>query len=156
MVGERVLCKVSPMKGVMRFEKKYKLSLRYIGPFEIVQHIGEVAYELALSPSLSGVHPVFYILMLGWCSYDLIDSKVEIQRDRFSEDSIEASSDLGGDLGDRVGLAEWISPGWSFNLMYFGGFDPCPPSLYLLVDAGIYKVRVMRCQTPQHPMPYGH
>ena len=48
MVRERVLLKVSPMKGVMRFEKKGKLSPRYIGPFEIVERIGEVAYQLAL------------------------------------------------------------------------------------------------------------
>ncbi|WMV55112.1 hypothetical protein MTR67_048497 [Solanum verrucosum] len=64
MVGERVLLKVSPMKGVMRFGKKGKLSPRYIGPFEIVEHISEVAYELALPPGLSGVHPIFHILML--------------------------------------------------------------------------------------------
>ena len=64
MVGERVLLKVSPMKGVMRFGKKGKLSPRYIGPFEIVERIGEVAYQLALPPGFSGVHPVFHISML--------------------------------------------------------------------------------------------
>ncbi|XP_069154406.1 uncharacterized protein [Solanum lycopersicum] len=64
MVGERVLLKVSPMKGVMRFGKKGKLSPRYIGPFEVVECIGEVAYQLALPPGLSGVHPVFHISML--------------------------------------------------------------------------------------------
>ena len=64
MVGERVLLKVSPMKGVMRFAKKVKLSPRYIDPFEIVECIGEVAYQLALPPGLSGVHPVFHISML--------------------------------------------------------------------------------------------
>jgi len=64
MVGEQVLLKVSPMKGVMRFGKKGKLNPRYIGPFEIVERIGEVAYELALPPGLSGVHPVFHISML--------------------------------------------------------------------------------------------
>ncbi|XP_015075300.1 uncharacterized protein LOC107019268 [Solanum pennellii] len=57
MIGERVLLKVSPMKGVMRFGKKVKLSPRYISPFEIVERIGEVAYQLALPPRLSGVHP---------------------------------------------------------------------------------------------------
>ncbi|XP_069154712.1 uncharacterized protein [Solanum lycopersicum] len=57
MVGERVLLKVSPMKGVMRFGKKGKLSPRYIGPFEVVERIGEVAYQLALPSGLSGVHP---------------------------------------------------------------------------------------------------
>ena len=44
MVGERVLLKVSPMKGVMRFGKKGKFIPRYIGIFEIVERIGEVAY----------------------------------------------------------------------------------------------------------------
>ncbi|XP_015072616.1 uncharacterized protein LOC107016764 [Solanum pennellii] len=64
MVGERVLLKVSPMKGVMRFGNKGKLSPRYIGPFEIVERIGEVAYQFALPPGLSSVHPVFHISML--------------------------------------------------------------------------------------------
>ncbi|XP_059292580.1 uncharacterized protein LOC132046051 [Lycium ferocissimum] len=63
-VGEQVLLKVSPMKGVMRFGKRDKLSPRYIGPFEIRRRIGEVAYELALPPGLSGVHPVFHVSML--------------------------------------------------------------------------------------------
>ncbi|XP_069150379.1 uncharacterized protein [Solanum lycopersicum] len=64
MVGEKVLLKVSPMKGVMRFGKKGKLSPRYIGPFEVVERIGKVAYQLALPPGLSGVQPVFHISML--------------------------------------------------------------------------------------------
>ena len=64
MVGERVIHKVSPMKGVMRFGKKGKLSPRYIGPLEVVERIGEVAYQLALPPGLSGVHPIFHISML--------------------------------------------------------------------------------------------
>ncbi|XP_059277580.1 uncharacterized protein LOC132031634 [Lycium ferocissimum] len=51
-------------KGVMRFGKKGKLSPRFIGPFEILSPVGEVAYELSLPPGLSGVHPVFYVSML--------------------------------------------------------------------------------------------
>ncbi|WMV50337.1 hypothetical protein MTR67_043722 [Solanum verrucosum] len=62
--GEKVLLKVSPMKGLMRFGKKGKLSHRYIGPFEILDCVGPVAYRLALSPSLSGVHLVFHVSML--------------------------------------------------------------------------------------------
>ncbi|XP_070007620.1 uncharacterized protein [Nicotiana sylvestris] len=64
MVGEKVLLKVSPMKGVMRFQKKSKLSPRFIGPFEVLRRIGEVAYELALAPSLSSAHPIFHVSML--------------------------------------------------------------------------------------------
>ena len=52
------------MKGVMRFGKKGKLSPRYIGPFEITERIGKVAYRLALPPDLASVHNVFHVSML--------------------------------------------------------------------------------------------
>ena len=48
----------------MRFGKRGKLSPRYIGPFEVLKRVGEVAYELALPPGLSGVHRVFHVSML--------------------------------------------------------------------------------------------
>ncbi|XP_070010654.1 uncharacterized protein [Nicotiana sylvestris] len=48
----------------MRFKKKVKLSPRFIGPFKVLRRVGEVAYELALPPSISGVHPVFHVSML--------------------------------------------------------------------------------------------
>src|SRR5262249_41973491 len=63
-VGEYVFIKVSPMKGIMRFGKKGKLAPRYVGPFEIIDRVGEIAYHLALSPEFSHVHPVFHISML--------------------------------------------------------------------------------------------
>ncbi|XP_070041170.1 uncharacterized protein [Nicotiana tomentosiformis] len=62
MVGEKVLLKVSPMKGVMRFGNKDKLSPWW--PFEVLQRIKEVAYKLAFLPSLSSVHPIFHISVL--------------------------------------------------------------------------------------------
>ncbi|KAL5567501.1 hypothetical protein UlMin_024077 [Ulmus minor] len=52
------------MKGVMRFGKKGKLSPRFIGPFEILERVGKVAYKLALPPELSSVHNVFHVSML--------------------------------------------------------------------------------------------
>ena len=53
-----------PKKGVIRFGKQRKLSPRYIGPFEILERVGTVSYQLALPPSLSGVYEVFHVSML--------------------------------------------------------------------------------------------
>ena len=53
-----------PKRRVARFGKRGKLSLRFIGPFEILERIGTVAYRLALPPSMSGVHKVFHVSML--------------------------------------------------------------------------------------------
>ena len=51
-------------RGVVRFGKRGKLSPRFIGPFEILERVGTVAYRLALPPSMSGVHEVFHVSML--------------------------------------------------------------------------------------------
>ena len=66
-VGDWVFLKLSPWKGVVRFGKKGKLSPRYIGPYQITERIGEVAYRLELPPELSRVHDVFHVSML--CHY---------------------------------------------------------------------------------------
>ncbi|XP_062093484.1 uncharacterized protein LOC133799486 [Humulus lupulus] len=63
-VGHKVFWKVSPTKGVKRFGKKEKLSPRYVGPFEIIERIGPVAYCLALPPALANTHNVFHTSML--------------------------------------------------------------------------------------------
>ena len=63
-VGDMVFLKISPMKGVMRFGIKGKLNPRFIGPFEILKRVGDLAYELALPPAISSVHNVFHISML--------------------------------------------------------------------------------------------
>ncbi|XP_070005498.1 uncharacterized protein [Nicotiana sylvestris] len=59
-----VFLKFSPMKGIMRFGKKGKLSLRYVGPYIIIQRISHVEYKLELPPEMSLVHPVFHVSML--------------------------------------------------------------------------------------------
>ncbi|CAL8168609.1 unnamed protein product [Prunus armeniaca] len=63
-VGDWVFLKLSPWNGVMRFGKHVKLSPHYIGPYEIMERIGPVAYRLALPPELSRVHDVFHVSML--------------------------------------------------------------------------------------------
>ena len=63
-VGDHVFLKVMPKRGVVRFSKRGKLSSRFIGPFEILERIGIVAYRLAFPPSMSGVHEVFHVSML--------------------------------------------------------------------------------------------
>ena len=63
-VGMHVWLRVSPTRGVRRFGLKGKLSPRFVGPFEILERVGERAYRLALPPSLAGVHPVFHVSQL--------------------------------------------------------------------------------------------
>ena len=63
-VGMHVWLRVSPTRGVRRFGIKGKLSPRFVGPFEILERVGERAYRLALPPSLAGVHPVFHVSQL--------------------------------------------------------------------------------------------
>ncbi|XP_073061796.1 uncharacterized protein [Primulina eburnea] len=63
-IGDHVFLKIAPLKGVMRFGKKGKLSPRFIGPFEILDRVGDRAYRLALPPDLDRVHNVFHVSML--------------------------------------------------------------------------------------------
>ncbi|XP_070057135.1 uncharacterized protein [Nicotiana tomentosiformis] len=128
MEGEKILLKVLPMKGVMKFGKKGKLSPRFIDPFEILERVGEVAYRLALPPSLVGVHPVFYVFMLRKYhedkSYVLDLNMVQLDKDLTNEEesvaildrqvrklrlkdvssveALERSADGGGYLGVQV------------------------------------------------------
>ena len=53
-----------PNRGVVRFGKRGKLSLRFIEPFEKLERIGTVAYRLVLPPSMTGIHEVFHVSML--------------------------------------------------------------------------------------------
>ncbi|KAF5799266.1 putative nucleotidyltransferase, Ribonuclease H [Helianthus annuus] len=69
-IGDKVLLKVSPWKGVVRFGKKGKLSPRYVGPFPVIQRIGPVAYRLQLPEELAGVHDVFHVSNLKKCLSD--------------------------------------------------------------------------------------
>ncbi|GKB45834.1 putative reverse transcriptase domain-containing protein [Tanacetum coccineum] len=55
-IGDKVMLKVSPWKGVVRFGKRGKLNPRYVGPFKVIERVGEVAYKLELPEELSRVH----------------------------------------------------------------------------------------------------
>nr|GEV08929.1 putative reverse transcriptase domain-containing protein [Tanacetum cinerariifolium] len=69
-VGDKVMLKVSPWKGVIRFGKRGKLNPRYIGPFKISARVGTVAYRLELSEQLSRFHSTFHVSKLKKCMAD--------------------------------------------------------------------------------------
>nr|GFB58706.1 putative reverse transcriptase domain-containing protein [Tanacetum cinerariifolium] len=67
---DKVMLKVSPWKGVVRFGKREKLNLRYVGPFKVLERIGDVAYKLDLPEELSRVHNTFHVSNLKMCHAD--------------------------------------------------------------------------------------
>nr|GFC89909.1 putative reverse transcriptase domain-containing protein [Tanacetum cinerariifolium] len=69
-VGDQVLLKVSPQKGVVRFGKKGKLAPRYVGSFEILERIGLAAYRLRLPQELSSIHDTSHMSNLKKCLAD--------------------------------------------------------------------------------------
>ena len=69
-IGEQVFLKLSPWRGVLRFERKGKLSPRYIGPYQIIERVGPAAYRLELPTELARIHDVFHVSMLRKYSSD--------------------------------------------------------------------------------------
>ncbi|GKA14523.1 hypothetical protein Tco_0694169 [Tanacetum coccineum] len=69
-VGDRVMLKVSPWKGVVRFDKRGKLNPSYVGPFKVLAKVGKVAYRLELPQELSRVHHTFHVSNLKKCYAD--------------------------------------------------------------------------------------
>ncbi|GJY96965.1 putative reverse transcriptase domain-containing protein [Tanacetum coccineum] len=69
-IEDKVMLKVSPWKGVVRFGKRGKLNLRYVGPFKVLEKVGEVAYKLELPKELSRVHNTFHMSNLKKCHAD--------------------------------------------------------------------------------------
>ncbi|GJW47555.1 putative reverse transcriptase domain-containing protein [Tanacetum coccineum] len=69
-VGDYVLLKVSPWKGVVRFRKKGKLAPRFVGPFEIIEKVGPATYRLDLPEEFDGVHDTFHVSNLKKCLAD--------------------------------------------------------------------------------------
>ncbi|GKA85841.1 putative reverse transcriptase domain-containing protein [Tanacetum coccineum] len=69
-VRDKVMLKVSPWKGVVHFGKRGKLNPRYVGPFKVLEKVGEVAYKLELPEELSRVHNTFHVSNLKKCHAD--------------------------------------------------------------------------------------
>ena len=92
--------KVSPWRKVLRFGKKGKLSPRFIGPYEILERIGPVAYRLALAPSLANLHDVFHVSMLR--RYRSDEAHILPLQD------IEVQSDFSYDEGPKRILAKEV------------------------------------------------
>ncbi|GKC78627.1 putative reverse transcriptase domain-containing protein [Tanacetum coccineum] len=69
-VGDKVMLKVSPWKGVVRFGKRGKLNPRYVGPFKVLKKVGAIAYKLELPQELSRVHNTFHVSNLKKCYSD--------------------------------------------------------------------------------------
>ncbi|XP_040956750.1 uncharacterized protein [Gossypium hirsutum] len=93
-VGDRVFLKVSPWKKVLRFGRKGKLSPRFIGPYEIIERIGPVAYRLALPRELENIHNVFHVSMLRRYRSDpshvIPYTEIELQPDMtYSEEPVK-------------------------------------------------------------------
>jgi hypothetical protein len=85
-VGDHVYLRVSPTKGVQRFGIKGKLAPRYVGPFEITEACGLVAYRLCLPSQLAAIHDVFHISQLKKC--------IKVPTEILEQQAIEIEPDL--------------------------------------------------------------
>ncbi|GJV64778.1 putative reverse transcriptase domain-containing protein [Tanacetum coccineum] len=111
-VGDQVMLKVSPWKGVICFGKKVKLASRYIGPFEILERVGHVAYPLRLPEELSGAKwlAVRYLVKVSWnskCNFELTWVWEDYLKDKLDNQSIERDR-LNG-IGFVLDFVEFIS-----------------------------------------------
>ena len=93
-VGDWVFLKLSPWKGVVRFGKRGKLSPRYIGPYEIIERVGSLAYRLALPSEMSRIHNVFHVSILRKYIVDhshvLEEQPISLQKDlSYEEEPIQ-------------------------------------------------------------------
>ncbi|GKD12878.1 hypothetical protein Tco_1197285 [Tanacetum coccineum] len=93
-MGNKVMLKISPWKGMIRFGKREKLSPRYVRPFKIIARVGTVAYKLELPEELRRIHNTFLVINLKKCLADenLVIPLKEIQLDdklHFIEEPVE-------------------------------------------------------------------
>ncbi|GKE48062.1 putative reverse transcriptase domain-containing protein [Tanacetum coccineum] len=92
--GDKVMLKVSPWKGVVRFGKRGKLNPRYVGPFKVLEKVGSISYKLELPEELSRVHNTFHVSYLKKCYADeplavLLDGIHFDEKLQFVEEPVE-------------------------------------------------------------------
>ena len=90
-IGDRAYLRVSPLRGVKRFGVKGKLAPRFVGPYRVLERMGEVAYKLELPEGLSGVHDVFHVSQLKKCHAEMADIPL---RDTVPLEAIQLDNDL--------------------------------------------------------------
>ena len=90
-VGDRVYLRVSPLRGVKHFGVKGKLAPRFVGPYKVLERMGEVAYNLELPKGLSAVHDVFHVYQLKKCHAEMADIPM---RDTVPLEAIQLDNDL--------------------------------------------------------------
>ena len=86
-----IYLRVSPIRGIKRFGIKGKLAPRFVGLYKILEHGGEVFYQLELPEALSGVDDVFHVSQLKKCHAEMVDV---VLRDVVPLDAIQLESDL--------------------------------------------------------------
>ena len=90
-VGDRAYLRVSPLRGTKRFGVKGKLAPRFVGPYRVLERMGEVAYKLELPEGLTGVHDVFHVSQLKKCHAEMADKPL---RDTVPLETIQLDNDL--------------------------------------------------------------
>ena len=90
-VGDRVYLRVSPLRGVKRFGVKGKLAPRFVGPYKVLERMGEVANKLESPKGLSGVHDVFHVSQWKKCHAEMADFPL---MDTIPLEAIQLESDL--------------------------------------------------------------
>ncbi|GJS00289.1 putative reverse transcriptase domain-containing protein [Tanacetum coccineum] len=124
-VGEYVLLKVSPWKGVVRFGKKGKLAPRFVRPFKIFEKVGPVAYRLDLPEELDGVHDTFHMSNLKKCLADptlqmpLDETRITIVKVRWSS---KRGPEFTWEREDQMKLKIW-SPVWVIRIVRIDGYN---------------------------------